>query len=382
MSSHLPLICYSTFVTTMSLKYTASNLSRIRKLGSTGKSPLSPLKKQRKDAPVKKLTKERLEATHHNVSMNLPLGDVDSVTKGINSVLENQWAEATMLHERYFSRDAKLACTSNNDLLFLLRGISMENKAEILKYRALQLPRGGIVTLNQLYSLFDSRGNTYVDQSLELCVRNGELRKFVISNALPVILRTATHHGVSMLGQKVTYGYENTEVVSRTQDYLDQIDVDINEVREDPERRGSYEALAKFKEYIEANPSALSVTNEMFRSGELKVLVEAGYLTLSSNHHNEIDVHQYSIACPRCGNFLKMINSGKVWLVQLLTKAAFKEMLQDAIFEKWEGKKMNNFRRPFYGYELYWILADAKGCGVVEAFQTPMGRAWRLTGKL
>lgn len=382
-SPHLSYLELHIYTHSMSLKFTASNLSRIRKPTSTAKSPLSPLKKQRKDGPLKKTPpKQRLEALEHNVSLNLPLGEIDSLLKGINTVLENQWAESTMLHERYFSRDAKLSCLSTNDLLFLLRGISMENKAEILKYRAQQLPRGGVVTINQLYSLFDSRGNTFVDQSLEMYVRKGELRKFVISNALPVILRNATPHSISNLGQKVTYGYENTEVVSRTRDFMDHIDFDSNEACGDPEKKSRYEALAKFKIHIESHPSSLSVTNEMFSSGELKILVEAGYLTLTSNHHNEIDVHQYSIACPRCGTFLKMINSGKVWLVQLLTKASFKEMLQDAIFERWEGKKMNNFRRPFYGYELNWILADAKGSGVVEAFKTPMGMAWRLTGKL
>ena len=40
---------------------------------------------------------------------------------------------------------------------------------------------------------------------------------------------------------------------------------------------------------------------------------------------------------------------------------------------------MNNFRSPFYGYDLNWVLADALGAGVVEVFNTPVGRGWRLT---
>ncbi|RKP32916.1 hypothetical protein METBISCDRAFT_21177 [Metschnikowia bicuspidata] len=365
----------------MSLKFTASDQSRIRKPGSVTKSPLSSSRKAKKESVVKK-EKEPLEVLQQNVPMNILMSDADSVLSGVDSILNNQWAELTMYHERHFSRESKESCANTDDLLFLLRGISMENKADILKYRAQQLPRGGLVTLSQLYSLFDLRGNTFVDQSLELCVRQGKLRKFIISNALPVILRPAMKTTASILSLKITYGYENTEVVARTQNYLDQISADCDGACGDPNRKEYGEALVRFKEYVQTHPASLFVTNETFSIIELKVLVEAGYLTLTSNHHNEIDVHQYSIAFPKCGTFLKMINSGRVWLVQTLTKAAFKELLEDALFEKWEGKKMSNFRRTLYGYDLLWILADAKGGGVIEAFKTPVGRAWKLTGKL
>lgn len=366
----------------MSLKFTASNLSRIKKPGANSKSSLSPLHRSKKESVQKKTPKERLEVIQQNVCMHFHLRDTDSVVRGVDSLLSNQWAEASIFHTRYYSREAKESCQVATDLLFLLRGLSMETKAEIIKYRATQLPRGGVATINQLYSLFDFRGNTFVDQSLELNVRNGSLRKFVISNALPVILRSGAKASPSLLGQRVTYGYENTEVVARVSDYLAQISTDIAEDVPESNRAGHREALEKFKEYIQNNVSSLFVTNDQFSTGELKILVEAGYLTLTSNHHNEIDVDQYSIAFPQCGTFLKMINSGKVWMVQCLSKAAYKEMLEDALFEKWEGKKLNNFRRPFYGYDLLWILADAKGAGIIEAFQTPVGRGWRLTGKL
>ena len=38
-----------------------------------------------------------------------------------------------------------------------------------------------------------------------------------------------------------------------------------------------------------------------------------------------------------------------------------KELLEDQIISKWEGvnatgeSKMNNFRSPFYGYDLNWV---------------------------
>lgn len=249
----------------------------------------------------------------------------------------------------------------------------MEVKADIIKYRNQQLPTGGMLTVNQLYTLFESKGNTFVDRSLELFIREGQIRKFVITNALPVILRT----GKGGFNSQIAYGYENAEVVVKTEEYLKEISESVTQT--DPD---SVLAMTKFKDYIQKNPTSLFVTNKDFSAPEITSLVNAGFLTLTSNHHFEIDVHQYSIAYPRCGTFLKMINAGRSWLVKTLNKTTFKEALEDKLFDKWEGKIMANFRRPFYGYDLLWILADAKGAGVVEGFNTPVGRGWRLTGKL
>ena len=105
---------------------------------------------------------------------------------------------------------------------------------------------------------------------------------------------------------------------------------------------------------------------------------------------NEIESHQYSISYPNCGTYLKLINAGRSWLVKSLNKCKYKELLEEHLFNRWEGlntsfngtSKMNNFRSPFYGYDLFWILADALGAGVIEVFNTPVGRGWRLTGKV
>lgn len=249
----------------------------------------------------------------------------------------------------------------------------MEGKAEIIKYRSLQLPKGGMITVNQLYSLYEDRGHTFVDQSLEVCMREKAIRKFTISNASPVILRM----GKGGIFLKVTYGYENTEVVLESSQFLAIIDLGI--VESEP---ATSEALEKFRSFVNAHPDAHSVTNDDFGEADLARLVNFGVLTLTSNHHNELDIHHYAVSYPRCGSFLKMINAGRMWLVRTLGKSTYAESLEDALFEKWTGKVMANFRKPFYGYDLLWILADAQGSGVVEAFETPVGRGWRLTGKL
>lgn len=364
----------------MSLRSTAAGLSKIRKPTSKLKSILSPLKKKpTRPAPhrSKELSQdeksEALEVTEHNIQMDFELHGLASMAQVLDMVIDNQWAESTLLHSRYYSREAKRLCLEPSDLLFLLRGLSMETKAAILSYRRTHLPAGGLATLNQLYSMHGSRGNTFVDRTLELSVREGSLRKFVISNAQPVILSLGKGGPLAL----VTYGYENAEVVVKTEQYVAEILARAQAA--DPAHS---QTLLRFQEFVESNPTTLFVTSEDFDAADLTILVKLGFLTLTSNHHHEIDTHQYSVAYPRCGTFLKMVNAGRSWVVKTLGKTAYKECLEEALFDKWEGKNLNNFRKPFYGYDLLWILADAKGAGVIEAFNTPVGKGWRLTGKL
>lgn len=360
----------------MGLRSTAASLSKIRKPTPLRKLIRTPLtSKQKAHATHRKESKgqEKLEVLDHNIELDFELRGSTSIVEAIDRIIANQWAEQTVFHNRYYSREAKKnSQNSQNDLLFLLRGFSMEIKADVIKYRSNQLPHGGMVTVNQLYTMFDHRGNTFVDRSLELSVRDGTLIKFVITNAQPVILRSGKGGG----DHKVTYGYENAEVVVKKQHYLGLIDMQMTEKGADTG------VLTKFKQYVMKHPEALFVTSEDFDTAEITKLVKLGFLTLTSNHHNEIEIHDYALAYPKCGTFLKIINAGRGWLVKILSKMTYKEMLEEAMYEKWEGKIMANFRRPFYGYDLSWILADARGSGVVEPFNTPVGRGWRLTGKL
>lgn len=360
----------------MSLRYTASNLSKIKKPNSK-KNPLSPLKKSKESrkplhSPKESSDEQPLTVISNNIQLDFQLHGFSDIVGAVETALANQWAELTSFHDRYYSIESKKR-SSSHDLLFLLRGLSMETKADIIKYRDQQLPLGGMVTVTQLYSMFENRGNTFVDRSLEMCVRDGVLKKFVITNAMPVILRTGKGGNVP----RVTYGYENVEIVVKMKQYITLIEKTIQSSDEE-----TASALKNFKKLMEADPTALFVTSDEMSPSELSHLVKSGFVTLTSNHLNEIETHQYSVAYPQCGTFLKIINAGRAWLVKLLSKSKFKELLEETLFDMWEGKNMANFRKPYYGYDLMCILADAMGAGVVEAFKTPVGRGWRLTGKL
>lgn len=401
------------------LKYSAANSSRITKRTIN----TSPVKQAQKDlkkylpsqtkylqnlknkktlSPSPQISQAKqdevpLTVQDYNVQLDYQLSKNDDILIAIDTILGNQWSESTTLHSRFHTRQEVQNSRNNEDLLFLLPGLSMKVKADIIKYRTSQLPHG-LITMNQLYSIYEHQGNTFVDRNLEMRIREGKLRKFIITNASPIILRSPQkfQHG------KVTYGYENVEVIVKSENYLNRIQNEIQRLKKEINLQESLanekankeylcECLQKFLKFVTDRPTALFIDNNQgMDNQELSKLVSLGYITLTSNHLNEIESHQYSISYPNCGSYLKLINAGRSWLVKTLSKCKYKELLEEHIFNKWEGlntsfngtSKMTNFRSPFYGYDLYWILADGLGAGVIEVFNTPVGRGWRLTGKV
>ncbi|EMG47184.1 hypothetical protein G210_2510 [Candida maltosa Xu316] len=384
----------------MPLQYSPAKSSKVSK-----KQTNSPVKKFQKDVkkillPATKLydgkiskqnpsspsliTENKLIVKDYNVQLDYQLSSKQDIMIALKLILDNRWSESSKLNNRYPTTETD----SVEERIFSLKRLSSDAKVAILKFRK-GFP-SGLVTVTQLYSIFLNQNNTFVDKSVELGVRQGKLRKFVINNASPVISRSSN----KFQSGKVTYGFENVDILVETETYFEMIKSAINASQEDltatPEQRKlALSSLTNFQNYLNKSPSALYVTGDTFANqDEVSYLVKSGFLTLSSNHLNEIEVSQYAISYPSCGTYLKMINAGRTWLVKLLNKGKFKELLEDQIQSKWEGftpqgnSKMNNFRAPFFGYDLNWVLADALGAGVIEVFNTPVGRGWRLTGKV
>lgn len=361
----------------MPLQYSAAKLSLIgrknnpKRLLSTQKAYLATAKKKE---PKESPTQPKLEVVDYNVQLDYQLGN-GNVEAALETVLETQWSETTTLHRRYTAnnplshRGPHAGSIGAELVLFHFKGLSAKAGAEIIKFRQ-NIPL--LATTSQLYSIFSNAGPTFVDKLLELLVREGKLRKFVITNAAPVI----SHSLQRYLAGKITYGFENVEVVTRTSDF-DKLMAAVDTP-----------AMAKFRQFCQENPTVLFVGPLQFSELELSELLDRGFITMTSNHMNEIESHQYSIAYPGCGTFLGVINAGRAWLVKTLLKGKYKEGLEDQLWQKFEGQnlkgelKLSNFRKPFFGYDLNWLLADALGAGVVEVFNTPVGRGWRLTGKV
>ncbi|RCK55156.1 Meiotically up-regulated gene 51 protein [Candida viswanathii] len=396
----------------MALQYSPAKTSKISKKPSAlSKSPIKKFQKdvkkiilpttrvydnkvskqQRLESPrPENALQDKLVIKDYNVQLDYQLSSKQDIIIAIDTILENRWSEHTKLHHRYPTTGA-----TTEERLLNLKGISQKFKIEIIRFRR-NIP-DSLVTTTQLYSIFLNQNNTFVDKSLELNIRQGKLRRFVISNASPVILRS-----ISKFQQnKVTYGFENVDLIVKTEAYFKLIQDAKTSLQEDlqdeqlPDSlRGkktvALSSLTKFHKYLQHSPAAISMTSG---SGDLTQeetthLMNSGFLTLASNHLNEIESNEYAISYPSCGTYLKLVNAGRSWLVKTLSKLKFKELVEDQIVSKWQGinpqgdSKMNNFRSPFYGYDLNWVLADALGAGVIEVFNTPVGRGWRLTGKV
>ena len=338
------------------------------------------------------LEDNKLTVKDYKVKLDYQQFSGKDIMVAIDTILNNKWAESTQLHNRYPTKQGTM-----EERIFGLRGLSNALKTDILKFRR-NFPMG-LVTTTQLYSIFLNESNTFVDKSLESHIRSGKLKKIVISNAAPIILRSVNKF---QLG-KVTYGFENVELVVKSDSYFLVIS-GMRDLLEEKlknnqlsgalrsKKHSSISSLDKFMKYLKEHPTALyisySADNGGFTAEEITYLINSGFVTLASNHLIEIETNVYSISYPGCGAYLKLVNSGRSWLVKVLGKNKHKELLEDQIISKWEGvnatgeSKMNNFRSPFYGYDLNWVLADALGAGVVEVFNTPVGRGWRLTGKI
>lgn len=393
----------------MALQYSPAKSSKVSKRPLTK----SPVKKFQKDVrkillPSTKIYKDavskqklqssttqddsKLTIKDYNVRLDYQQYSGKDIMVAIDTILDNKWAENTNLHNRYPTKQGTL-----EERIFGLRGLSNTVKTDILKFRR-NLPMD-LVTTTQLYSIFLNESNTFVDKSLESHILLGELKKIVISNAAPVILRSVNKF---QLG-KVTYGFENVELVVKADSYFLVIssmrDVLEQELQNNQlpgvlqnKKKSLISSLDRLLRYLKEYPTALYISNCVDNGGftdeEITHLVNTGFVTLASNHLIELEANIYSISYPGCGTYLKLVNSGRSWLVKVLGKNKHKELLEDQIISKWEGvnasgeSKMNNFRSPFFGYDLNWVLADALGAGVVEVFNTPVGRGWRLTGKI
>lgn len=393
----------------MALQYSPSKSSKVSKR-PLSKSPIKsfqkdvrkillPSTKVYKDAvsnqklqSLTTLEDNKLTVKDYKVKLDYQQFSGKDIMVAIDTILNNKWAESTQLHNRYPTKLGTM-----EERIFGLRGLSNALKTDILKFRR-NFPMG-LVTTTQLYSIFLNESNTFVDKSLESHIRSGKLKKIVISNAAPIILRSVNKF---QLG-KVTYGFENVELVVKSDSYFLVIS-GMRDLLEEKlknnqlsgalrsKKHSSISSLDKFMKYLKEHPTVLyishSADNGGFTAEEITYLVNSGFVTLASNHLIEIETNVYSISYPGCGAYLKLVNSGRSWLVKVLGKNKHKELLEDQIISKWEGvnatgeSKMNNFRSPFYGYDLNWVLADALGAGVVEVFNTPVGRGWRLTGKI
>ena len=123
---------------------------------------------------------------------------------------------------------------------------------------------------------------------------------------------------------------------------------------------------------------------------------------LHSQHlyQSQTDSGELQLALPSTGPFLRLLTSARSHLMSLLCSSKYREAPLYLLRERWDGgvagnnsaAKAKKYRgefvgvvpvrtrkwRLFYGLNLDWVLAECKGAGLIEIFETgSVGRGVR-----
>ncbi|CAI5758097.1 unnamed protein product [Candida verbasci] len=332
--------------------------------------------KKKKSSSSPSPSNHEIRISDYNVHLDYQLDNNQDLITAIDTILDNRWSESTKLHNK-FQEYITHPYSDLEGQILSMKNVSNTAKIELLTFRK-KFP--SLVVITTLYSIFNGLGNTFVDKLIELNIRQGKVKKLIISNASPIINRSLNQYQSG----KISYGYENMEVLVKSDEYYELLS-EMIVISNDKDVK---DIIDKYMVYMTRHYTDMYLRMEEFNDEEIKVLINKGLVTLTSNHLSEIET-LYRVSYPGCGVFLKLINEGRAWITKTLTKQKDKQLLETDIWNKWQGyntltgdSKLNNFRKPFYGYDLNWILSDCLGSGIVEGFNTPVGRGWKLTGKI
>ncbi|PRT54022.1 hypothetical protein B9G98_01642 [Wickerhamiella sorbophila] len=134
--------------------------------------------------------------------------------------------------------------------------------------------------------------------------------------------------------------------------------------------------INKLKAMLQNAPEATwlginALRNAGLTDQEVSQLVQEGHLSIDPGNHQV----RY-IMTPMQGAFLKLVTSGRTWLLKTLMANKWKELPENNIQEKLDSSK--GYWRNLKGLSLEYILFDAVGSGWIDGFNTPIGRGWKV----
>lgn len=134
--------------------------------------------------------------------------------------------------------------------------------------------------------------------------------------------------------------------------------------------------IDKLKAVLKGAPEATWLgINTLYNAGlseqDVSKLVQEGYLSIDPGNPQV----RYIMA-PMQGAFLKLVSSGRAWLLKTLMANKWKELPENNIQERLDSGK--GYWRNLKGLSLEYILYDAVGSGWIDGFKTPIGRGWKV----
>ncbi|KAK9465740.1 bifunctional purine biosynthesis protein purH [Lipomyces arxii] len=272
--------------------------------------------------PSKRAREAKLEITNLIVSIEGEMSRLSDINIGISVVLSRMWEP---IPEKGI-------------------GLSRDGMADLYRFRKTIPP---LIMVSHLHALFPS-DPTFIDREVQRVAEEGIVRRMVVN-------QTA--------GDMVI---ENKEYLSR-----------LHQAKQ--ANSAHRDVFDKFEQLLKDKPASTQLTfteltnYEISEQSGIRDLIAAGFLVLSGSPGI------YFISIPNVGSFLKLSFRTRQWVVSLLSKTKWKEMMEKMIRERWDAnhKKWREFR----GVRFEWVMMEVKGGGWCEPFGTPSGRGWKLTGK-
>ncbi|EPX73218.1 uncharacterized protein SOCG_00973 [Schizosaccharomyces octosporus yFS286] len=129
--------------------------------------------------------------------------------------------------------------------------------------------------------------------------------------------------------------------------------------------------ITKLREFLCTHGSTSYSSEELNLSlQERRTLTTAGFLTLDGTD-------SYGISLPNLGVFTHILHSSRKDLIQFFKKKPFYECIEASLLQRNISVTARRKHETFFGWK--FRLCDAIGAGLIDAFMTSCGRAYRLT---
>ncbi|KAG7894575.1 hypothetical protein KL905_002568 [Ogataea polymorpha] len=214
--------------------------------------------------------------------------------------------------------------------------LSSKTKA---KLSALRSSYPDVIALDQLYAILPNM-ETFVDSRVEKLAIMGRLK--LIShpqeNVRYIIL---TEHLRSLIAQHTKSDQISSRFMGLLQDYPN----------------------------VEAIPATLLSKHGL----NPRILIDSGFLTFSPINE------WFTLTLPNLGPFWRLVKASNMAIYKIIKTTKFEQILEDDLRMKYEANQSNFVK--YNGLNMIWSLSLMTGRGIVECFNSPTGRVYKLTGK-
>lgn len=229
---------------------------------------------------------------------------------------------------------------------------SMVNKKRLFHKFNHNFPQ--LVIVDQLYCILPNRScETYIDQSVEQSITFGAIKMIDLNNEnFRFRLAILYDDFIKVVNDSIEDASFRNAFINLIQDYPNMLQIDST-------------TLSRYKL-------------------EPKKLVQLGFLTISRGRGgfesgSSSNPNVYNVGLPNLGPFLKIVKVGIRFVSKLCQSYHQNEVLETHLIEKYTRDTLA-YRR-MRGLNITWMLSVMVGSGLLECYNTPVGRVYKLTGK-